>query len=57
MNVFSEPKEKKEGDIPGLGLGLFISTEIIKQDGGDLWVNSIEGKGSTFYFSLPTKNT
>lgn len=54
---FFRAKGKKEGNIPGLGLGLFISTEIIKQDGGDLWVNSIEGKGSTFYFSLPTKTT
>ena len=46
-------KGKKEGKILGLGLGLFISTEIIKQHGGRLWVESIEGKGSTFSFTLP----
>lgn len=50
---FFRAKGKKEGKIPGLGLGLFISSEIVKQHGGKLWVDSIEGKGSTFYFTLP----
>lgn len=50
---FFRAKGKKEGKIPGLGLGLFISAEIIKQHGGNIWVNSIEKHGSTFYFTLP----
>jgi signal transduction histidine kinase len=55
---FFRAKGKKEGKIPGLGLGLFISAEIIKQHGGNIWVDSIEGKGSTFHFTLPiTSNT
>ncbi len=37
----------------GLGIGLFISSEIIKQHDGNIWVESKEGEGSTFYFSLP----
>lgn len=37
----------------GLGLGLFISSEIIKAHMGKLWVESDPGKGSTFHFSLP----
>ncbi len=37
----------------GLGIGLFISAEIIKQHGGSIWVESMEGQGSTLYFSLP----
>lgn len=37
---------------PGLGLGLFISAEIIKSEGGRIWLESDESRGSTFYFSL-----
>nr|WP_294944448.1 PAS domain-containing sensor histidine kinase [uncultured Mucilaginibacter sp.] len=43
----------KQHTFPGLGLGLYISAEIIKREGGKMWVNSVEGKGSTFCFSLP----
>jgi signal transduction histidine kinase len=38
---------------PGLGLGLFISKEIIEKHDGKLWLESEYGKGSTFYFELP----
>lgn len=37
----------------GLGLGLFISSEILKRHQGDFWIESEPGKGSTFYFRLP----
>lgn len=43
--------------FPGLGLGLYISSEIIKREGGRIWVNSVEGKGSTFCFALPAMKT
>ena len=37
----------------GTGLGLAISKEVIEVLGGRIWVDSQEGKGSTFYISLP----
>jgi signal transduction histidine kinase len=41
---------------PGLGLGLYVSSEIIKRLDGRLWVESVEGKGSTFCFTIPIKH-
>jgi len=43
----------KEHTFPGLGLGLYISSEIIKRSGGRIFVNSVEGKGSEFCFEIP----
>ena len=40
-------------EFQGMGVGLFISYEIIQRHHGKLWVESEEGKGSTFYFTLP----
>ncbi|HEX8376469.1 MAG TPA: PAS domain-containing sensor histidine kinase [Pedobacter sp.] len=40
----------------GLGLGLFISSEIIKRHKGSFWIESVPGKGSIFYFLLPLDN-
>lgn len=37
----------------GLGLGLFISSEILKRHQGTFWIESEQGKGSTFFFRLP----
>ncbi|MCT3258879.1 cell wall metabolism sensor histidine kinase WalK [Lactiplantibacillus plantarum] len=37
----------------GTGIGLAISKEVVQMLGGRIWVDSVEGKGSTFYISLP----
>lgn len=43
-------RSRKQG---GSGLGLAISKEVVNMLGGQIWVDSVEGKGSTFYISLP----
>lgn len=48
---FFQVSEKKAG----LGMGLFIASQIVKRHNGKLWVESQKGKGSTFSFSLPLR--
>jgi PAS domain S-box-containing protein len=52
---FYRVEEGKSHSKTGLGLGLYIVSEIIKAHKGKLWVHSTEGKGSTFFFSIPKK--
>ena len=39
----------------GLGVGLYISKEIIARHKGQVWIESEKGNGSTFYFSIPVE--
>jgi PAS domain S-box-containing protein len=50
---FYRVTEPSAQTYPGLGIGLYISNEIIRRHGGRLWMESEKGKGSTFTFSLP----
>ncbi len=40
-------------NFSGLGIGLYISEAIVTQHGGRIWVESAEGHGCTFFFTLP----
>ena len=50
---FFRVRDKNTHMIPGLGLGLYISANIIKRHNGNIWVDSKVGEGSVFGFSLP----
>ncbi|HCX03878.1 MAG TPA: hypothetical protein DHM42_05270 [Clostridiales bacterium] len=53
QKIFEKFIQAKDNDNKGgTGLGLAISKEIINAHGGEIWVNSKIGEGSTFYFTL-----
>ncbi len=50
---FYRGSDERTNTYPGLGLGLYIAAEIIRQHGGGIGVNSRPGEGAVFYFTLP----
>ena len=54
FEVFQRLHRRDEYD--GTGMGLFLTKKIIERHNGHIWVESEEGNGSTFYFTLPLEN-
>lgn len=48
-------RAEKTINLEGIGLGLFLCKQIISAHNGNVWAESEEGFGSTFYFSIPVK--
>jgi len=48
--------ENANPNISGLGIGLYLSAEIIERHNGKIWAESTLGEGSTFWFKLPAVN-
>jgi PAS domain S-box-containing protein len=50
---FYQVSNDKQSSVAGLGLGLFLSREIIRHHGGQIGVESLPGQGAKFSFTLP----
>ena len=53
FGLFYRSPDRAARDAAGMGLGLYISKEIVSRHGGRIWVESVPEKGSTFYVLLP----
>ncbi|HEX9438745.1 MAG TPA: ATP-binding protein, partial [Roseiflexaceae bacterium] len=54
--LFKRYSRGRDRRAEGLGLGLYLSREFVARHSGDIWAESGEGQGSTFYFTLPLES-
>lgn len=52
VKTLSKTRKKNKGG----GIGLLLAKGFVERNGGEIWVESEEGKGTSFYFSLPIEN-
>jgi signal transduction histidine kinase len=50
---FMRSENARERGISGTGLGLYLCRELVGRHGGNIWFDSQEGSGSTFFLTLP----
>jgi len=55
FDIYFRGSDERKKAIAGMGVGLYLSSEIVHQHGGKMWVKSREGHGSIFYFTLPVE--
>lgn len=53
FDMFRQVEYSNTREFGGVGIGLSIAKKMVELLGGELWVDSTLGKGSTFYFTLP----
>jgi two-component system OmpR family sensor kinase len=53
FSTFHRIRRPETQGVPGTGLGLYIVKSLMEAMGGEAWVRSALGQGSTFYMSMP----